>query len=547
MVETIAATRDVIARWLTPSAATGDVRDRSDDSANELANTADLLRIGVQWGERPHIQAGSKVVTFSGIVRAADRIATTLAGNGIERGDRVFVHGRNSAEWVSAVWGVWRASAVPVLGNPSWTEEEVAHALTATSSKAVLVDAALSQKIPSGVKLWAMADAECADERLVEEWSTILDSRAREVRITDPAAVVFTSGTTEFAKAALLTHRTFAVNLQGFLALTKKARRVVDAEPGPPALVSTPLFHVGGIHGVVRSLVEGGKRIFLSGRFDAGEILRIIEEEKVRSVLLVPTALKRLLAHPDFPKRDLSSLRSTTVGAAPVPASMLEELREKIPSLKVGVNTGYGLTETGGAVTAASPADIAARPGTVGRALPWMEIRIDNPDAEGYGEIAVRSSAQMLGYLTVQGLIEKPSDTGGWVMTGDIGRLDEDGYLWVNGRSKDVIIRGGENISAARVEAVLHGHPAVIEVGVIGLPDPEWGEIVGAVVRVGSDVDSAELTAHASEHLARFEIPAHWRLVRDPLPTNDMGKILKRELVHYFQADSGVESGQSHV
>lgn len=548
MTETTPTTRDVIARWLAPSAFERDVQDQPGDSGNELENTADLLRIGAQWGELPHIQAGPTVVTFSGIVQAADRIATTLAANGIERGDRVFVHGRNSAEWVAAVWGAWRASAVPVLGNPSWTEEEVAHALTSTTSRAAIVDAALTQRIPSGVRLWAMTDAECEDERVVEEWSTTLDSRAAEVRIDDPAAVVFTSGTTDFAKAALLTHRTFAVNLQGFLALTRKTDRVVNGEPGPSALVPAPLFHIGGIHGVVRSLVEGGKRVFLSGRFDAGEILRIVEEDKVRSLTLVPTALMRLLSHPDFPNRDLSSLRSATVGAAPVPETMLVELREKIPSLQVGVNTGYGLTETGGAVTAASASDVATRPGTTGRALPWMEIRIDNPDDHGFGEIAVRTSAQMLGYLTPEGLIEKPADTGGWVMTGDLGRLDEDGYLWVNGRSKEVIIRGGENISAARVEAVLHAHPAVLEVGVIGLPDPEWGEVVAAVVRVSSDdVDSAALAAHASTQLARFAIPARWKVVRDPLPTNDMGKILKRELVHYFEADSGLGSGESDV
>ncbi|MGW5146803.1 class I adenylate-forming enzyme family protein [Rhodococcus koreensis] len=530
------AIQDAINRWLAP---TDEVN--CDDGIHEphcgcLTNTADLLEIGARWGDLIHIQDGSVTVSFADIVRSADRFAVTLAQHGVDRGDRVFIHGRNSAAWVAAAWGVWRAAAVPVLGNPSWTSEEVRHALAVTTSQFAVVDSSLMDRLPSGAQRWRLDDIDFDEKHVDDSWSRLLDDRAREVAANDAAAVVFTSGTTEFAKAAVLTHRTFALNLQGFLALTGKTDRVVRREPAPTALITAPLFHIGGIHGVVRSLVEGSKRIFSSGRFDAGEVLRILETEKIRSLFLVPTALTRLLSHPDFAHRDLSSLRSATLGAAPVPPSLLEQLRTAIPSLKVGVNTGYGLTEAGGAVTAASGADVAARPGTAGRALPWAEIRIDNPDEHGRGEIGVRSGAQMLGYLTPNGLAEEPANSGGWVMTGDLGRIDDDGFLWVEGRSKDIIIRGGENISAARVEAVLHAHPAVLEAAAVGLRDPEWGEVVAVVVRVSSDdIDEQELADHASTLLARFEIPAHWQIVRDPLPTNAMGKILKRELLQLFE------------
>lgn len=548
MISLVSVSPDAITRLLTPPETANHVENPEHMSDSPLANTADLLKIGAQWGDLPHIQTGSTAVTFTQILRGADNVAVALVEQGVERGDRVFVHGRNSAEWVVAVWGAWRASAVPVLGNPSWTHDEVSHALKATSSRVAVVDQSLIEKIPTGTPMWNMADIKWSGPHVDDDWTATLDERAREVRAHDPSAVVFTSGTTEFAKAALLTHRSFASNLQGFLTLTKKVDRIVQQVPGAPTLITAPLFHVGGIHGVVRSLVEGSKRIFLPGRLDVGEVLRIVETEKLRSLFLVPTALARLLSHPDLAKYDLSSLQSVTVGAAPVPPSMLEHLKAAIPSLKVGVNTGYGLTETGGAVTAASATDVATHPGTVGRALPWTDIRIDAPDENGRGEIAVQSDAQMLGYLTENGLTEEPSANGGWVMTGDLGRLDDDGFLWVDGRSKDVIIRGGENISAARVESVIHTHPAVLEVGVVGLPDPEWGEVVAAVVRVASDdVDHDDLVAHASRHLARFEIPKHWRFVDGPLPTNAMGKILKNELGQFFVTPSSMSNGRKNA
>jgi long-chain acyl-CoA synthetase len=197
------------------------------------------------------------------------------------------------------------------------------------------------------------------------------------------------------------------------------------------------------------------------------------------------------------------------------------------PAVRRGVSTVYGMTEAGGTVAAASGALMADHPGTSGRALPVVELHIDSPDDAGTGEILVRSPAQMIGYWNDTG--GRLIDPGGWLHTGDLGRL-EDGLLYVTGRAKDIIIRGGENVAAAHVEEVLHRHPAVAAVAVVGLPDPDLGEIVGAVVQVRAPVAEGELSAFAAEHLARFEVPARWLLQPDPLQMTAAGKIAKHEL-----------------
>jgi long-chain acyl-CoA synthetase len=236
----------------------------------------------------------------------------------------------------------------------------------------------------------------------------------------------------------------------------------------------------------------------------------------------------RVLDHPDLAKRDITSVRSVSLGGAPVPASLVDRIRSAFPRSERAVGKVYGLTEAGGTLTSASGSDSLERPGTVGRPLPLVEVRISNPDTNGEGEIVARSVTQMSGYFGGTG--ESIIDAEGWIHTGDVGKIDDDGYLYVTGRSKDVIIRGGENIASSQVEERLAAHPDVVECVVLGLPDEDLGEAVAAaiVVRRGSPATPQILSEYAREWLAYFEVPTRWWFREDALPCNDSGKVDKR-------------------
>jgi acyl-CoA synthetase (AMP-forming)/AMP-acid ligase II len=294
---------------------------------------------------------------------------------------------------------------------------------------------------------------------------------------------------------------------------------------------------MGGIQSILATLLTGGKLVLHVGRFDAAIILRLIETERIQSWGGVPTMIGRVIDHPDLSLRDTSSLRSVTVSGTHVSPQLIDQVRQAFPTARRNAGTIYGMTEAGGTLTAATGKDLASRPGTVGRPFPVVELKIKDPDSSGKGEIVARSPTNMTGYL---GSAE-PSvvDAAGWLHTGDIGRIDDEGYLFIEGRIKDVIIRGGENIACPNVEAALGQHPAVADVAVIGLPDDEFGEVVAAVVvlRDGVEVRADDLEAFASESLAYFEVPSRWWLRREQLPTNATGKVVKQALREAWPID----------
>jgi long-chain acyl-CoA synthetase len=296
-------------------------------------------------------------------------------------------------------------------------------------------------------------------------------------------------------------------------------------------LLSLPLFHMGGVQVVLSSLLTGGTLSFLEGRFEPGEVLRLIEEEKIRVWGGVPTMISRVLDHPDLATRNTSSLSTVTISGASVSTALLDRVRSAFPSARRSAGTVYGMTEAGGTLTAVAGAAMEDRPGTVGRPLPTVELRISEPDADGVGEIEARSPTLMSGYW--QQADEAVITADGWLHTGDLGRIDSDGFLYVVGRSKDIVIRGGENIACANVEMALASHVDVEEVAVVGLPHPDYGEEVGVaiVLRPGADVDEAALRRFAAERLAYFEVPSRWWLRTDALPTNATGKVMKQALL----------------
>lgn len=490
----------------------------------------DLLADAARWAARTHLVQGRRRITFSAMADAVERVAGHLAGHGVGPGDRVMLLAPNSPEWVVTLWASVRIGAIAALGNGWWSPGEIAHTVGLVDPRLVIADTSRSALLPAGYP-----DDHVIDVGTVRSW---VDGQAPATAAPpvpdghedDPAVLIFTAGTTGFPKAVVLAHRSVIANLHGLLAVSRRLPDQIDpAKPGAVVLQSGPMFHIGGLQSLILALLSGNTMVFLQGRFDAGEVLDLIEAEGVTVWGAIPTMASRILEHPSMPERDLSRVRSISMGGAPVLPELTARLRDAFPRAQRGMSTIYGMTETGGTVASASGRLMAEHPLTSGAPMPVVDLRIDQPDADGIGEIVVRTPGQMIGYWgDEQANILEPD---GWLHTGDLGRLT-DGLLWVTGRSKDIIIRAGENIAAVHIEQVLLTHPDVAAVAVVGLPDADLGERVGAVVQVrrGGSAEGSALATFAAERLARFEVPTEWWLRDDEMPMSDAGKVEKHKL-----------------
>ena len=496
-------------------------------------DAAELLDDVRHWGNRVHLVRGAERMTFAELLDLVPRTAAVLAEHGVGPGDRVMLLAFNSVEWIVAFWATLAAGAVVVLANPWWSEEEARHALRAVDVALVLADPRSARLLPAEVPVLEVSEL-AAQAR--EPGRAPLPRPAPAGEDT-PAIILFTSGTSGPPKGAVLPHRSVIALQHALLHVTRQLPHLLaDDFPREVALQSGPLFHIGGVQALVRQLLLGGTLVFPAGKFDPTEVLDLMEAEGVHRWGGVPTMVSRVLNDPTIEGRDLSTVRAISLGGAPVLPELVARVKTRFPNVERGVSQVYGLSEGGGTLTAASGRDLAERPGTAGRALPIVELRIDRADEQGTGEVVARTPTVMLGYWG------QPSDgvvdEDGWVHTGDVGHIDADGYLFITGRLKDLIIRGGENIAAPHVEDVLLKHPDVREVAVCGRPDPDLGEIVAAAVVVAPDspVAVAELRAFAAEHLAYFEVPTSWWIRAEALPANDVGKVRKRDLLAAWPA-----------
>jgi acyl-CoA synthetase (AMP-forming)/AMP-acid ligase II len=317
------------------------------------------------------------------------------------------------------------------------------------------------------------------------------------------------------------------------LHITRKLPHQLDGSSHDVTLITGPLFHVGQMQTLLRAAVVGDTLVLSGGRYDPAEVLELIERHKINRWPAVPTMVSRLLDHPDVSKRDLTSLRSISIGGAPVHAELMQRMRNSLPSVSPRVPTGYGLTENGGQATAASGSEKPELLGSTGRPLPCVEVKFLPHDGLPDGEILLRSPTQMQGYF---GLEESPIDEDGWLHTGDLGRLDDHGCLWITGRCKDMIIRGGENIAPVAVERELMTIPGVVEAAVFGVPHADLGEEVMAVVVTDRDLTAEDLKGFIKSKVSSFAVPSRWRTQRDPLPTNPTGKVDKIALSAEFRA-----------
>jgi long-chain acyl-CoA synthetase len=503
-------------------------------------HAADLLVDARRWADRVHLVQGGRRLTFADVDRASARVAAGLTEAGLGRGDRLLLLAANSPEWVIAFWAGIRAGALVCLGNAWWGAVDVAHAVDLLEPAVVVCDESSAGLLPED------GGAVALDAGTIRAWSEdpTRDELSRpepdpEASEDDPAVAIFTAGTTGRPKAVVLPHRAIVANVHSLLAVAGRLPHQVDpSRPGAVVLQSGPLFHVGGVQSLLLALVGGNRIVFLAGRFAPAEVLDLIEGERVTVWGGVPTMASRVLSHPSLPERDLSSVRSITMGGSRVDPDLLVRMRAAFPRAGRGMSTIYGMTETGGTVASASGEVMAEHPETSGRPGPLTEMRIADAGSDGVGEILVRTPGQMLGYWRRPD--ENLVDEDGWVHTGDLGRLD-DGLLFVTGRSKDLIIRGGENIAAAQVESALVEHPAVATVAVVGRPDPDLGERVAAAVqlRAGHSATAEELKAFAADRLPRYAVPADWWLGEADLPATDVGKIDKATLRATWPSDGG--------
>jgi acyl-CoA synthetase (AMP-forming)/AMP-acid ligase II len=495
-----------------------------------------LLSFAKRRGTRPHLIQGERTVSFVDLHHAVAAKARELAELGVQPGDRIVLLGWNSPEWVLNFWACLGAGAVPVLANAWWSATEVENGLALMRPVLTLADAPSVSKMPEGSRMgpWAVDTTPRQDDEVAAD-----GPRDEE----GTAVIVFTSGTSGQPKAVVLSHRAVLARLQMTLHVTRKLPHQVDESVGDVTLVTGPLFHVGGMQTLLRALVVGDSLVLSRGKYDPASVLESIERHRVTRWNAVPTMVSRLLDHPDASRRDVSSLKSISVGGAPVHKELMQRIRERLPSVSPRIPTGYGLTENGGQATGSAGSESVELFGSAGRPMPCVEARFLPHPGLPDGEVLLRSPTQMSGYF---GIDESPIDQEGWLHTGDLGRLDEQGNLWITGRCKDMIIRGGENIAPAAVEHALMSIPGVADAVVLGVPHADLGEEVMAIVVVAAaDVTPASLQERLRGNVASFAIPSRWRIQREPLPTNPAGKVDKAAIGAHVRAEVAQERAKA--
>jgi long-chain acyl-CoA synthetase len=494
----------------------------------------ELLEERNRWPDRDYLVCGDRRITFEEHYQAVQAVARRLVESGVSPGDRVLLLAGNSPEFVAAWWATLAIGAIAVLGNRWWTPAQVEQCVVDTSPTLVGVDARTTTLVTNGKQLLNLDD-------LTDVWEDPITANPAPTPVseTDPAVVIYTSGTTGQAKGVVLSHRAIVANLHNLLDRSRRRPSEVDSDaPQQVSLLTVPLFHMSGMQAMTLAAVTGDRLVFPSpGPVDATTILELIQQESVSSFAAVPTVLGRIVKHPDLASFDTSSVRSVTMGGMFVHPSIVEQVRVVFPAASRRVGALYGMTESGGVLTTIGGSQLIDKPTSSGLPLPVVELRIAEVEEDGSGEILVRSPTNMSGYW---GQPYSPElDADGWLHTGDIGRIEGD-HLYVVGRSKEIVIRGGENIAATRVESCLLAHPDVLEAAVLPLEHPDLGEEVAAVVTVKpqSALSVSTLKAHAADSLAHFEVPSAWWIRYEPLPLTASGKVKKAELVEAWPTAS---------
>ncbi len=532
---------------------------------NRLGTMRDLLAMADARADTEFLVHEDRRLTFGEHNAMVRRLTASLAEMGVGPGDRVALLSANTVEWVVTFWAAAAAGATLVPLNAWWKTEELEYALRDSGARVLVCDAkrrAAMGDLPSRVEsleVVAVIDGRQAGAAGAEaaglgelRFSDLvlgegLPPALPDVTVAedDILGILYTSGTTGAPKGATVTHRQAIANLQNIFviglagAMRGAAAPELSADTQSAALLVVPLFHVtGSLATMVVTYASGGKLVLMPpGRFDPETAMRIIESERITAIGGVPTVMWRIVESPALGRYDLSSVSRASYGGAPAAPELVERIESAFPKLRQTLSTAYGLTETASVATINSGDDYFSHPGSVGRAVPTVELRVtdDGRDlpAGGTGEIEIKGPTVMMrGYWNLPGATAEVLSADGWFRSGDVGYLDDDGFLTIVDRAKDMVIRGGENIYCVEVENALFSHPDVVDAAVIGVPHRTLGEEVKAVVqlREGARVGPAELREHCALHLADFKVPSEIEVRAEPLPRNPAGKIQKNLL-----------------
>lgn len=524
---------------------------------NTPSSMAQLLRGTAAHGDRDYIVFEGERLTYAEHLRQVGGLAAHLASIGVGKGDRIAVGMRNYPEFPVGFWSAIATGAVSVPLNAWWTGPEMVYAINDSAAKVLFLDDERYERIaPHLAELPSVVATVVCRSRVelpddVTRWEELRDAFSADASLPDVdiapddlASIMYTSGTTGFPKGAMHSHRNHLTNIFNSILGGAAGAVAAGTTPAPgappparqPAMFSMfPFFHIGGMSTLYLAPATGMKLVTLY-KWDLDKAIDALVAESVSSMAVVPMLFRQILDSPRVDELSPDVLAGIASGGAPVPPDLITRTESQFAA-KVAPANAYGLTETTSGVVTNSGSDYFAHPNSVGRAVPGADIRIVGPDdgldqPQGdVGEIWVHGPNVVAGYWNNESATAA-SFTDGWFHTGDLGYVGDEGFVYIVDRLKDVVIRGGENVYCAEVEAALFLHPDVADVAVIGLPDESFGEQVVAVVerRAGSDLGAADLQRFAAERLARFKVPSTVVFRDEPLPRNATGKILKRDL-----------------
>lgn len=530
-------------------------------------NAPPTLRILTQlvraYGPREFTIYDDERVTYEANYRAVSHLAHRLREMGVEKGDRVALAMRNLPEWPVIYFATVSIGAIIVPLNAWWTGGELEYALNDSGAKLLFVDGERHErlktcydKIPAlerAIVSRARGDLDGAAllDALIGtpgSWAALDDIGLPEADVLpdDDATIFYTSGTTGSPKGALGTHRNFVTNIMssGYTAARAMLRRgeiPPEAPEHKTMLLVIPLFHVTACSAAMMTLVAAGGTMIFMRRWEPELAMEIIQREKVNMTGGVPTIAWQLIEHPNRANYDLSSLESIAYGGAPSAPELVKRIYEEFGALP---GNGWGMTETTATVTQHSGEDYLARPSSAGIPVAAADIKV--MDVEGRQDLPIGEVGELWarGPMIVKGYWNKPEATAetfvnGWVRTGDLARIDEEGFLYVVDRAKDIIIRGGENIYSSEVEDVLYAYPGVMDCALVGVPHKTLGEEPAAVVHLapGASASESDLQDWVRHRLAGFKVPVKVLFAPETLPRNANGKILKKDLKALFVSD----------
>lgn len=517
---------------------------------------------GAAHGDKEFVVHGDQRITYSDFLAEVNALSAWLASNGISKGDRVAVLSANNPQWCAAFWATVDMGAILVGLNGWWNTDEIIYGLNHSGAKVLVADARRFERvaehlgeIPALEQILLIDDTPdshatgAASPTVISYGDAVAEGASgdqgfptTEIGESDPAVIFYTSGTTGRPKGAVSTHGNMIANLANTVfsltlsAMTNPAASRVTDGGQPVSLLTSPLFHVSGCHStLVVGFMGGMKLVIPEGRFDPEKVFGLIEAEGVKIWATVPTMIWRATEHPSRNDFDLSTVVSVAFGGSPSADELQRRIRETFPNVKATTNA-YGLTESSSVATILTAGENVERVDSVGLPMPVVDIAIADPlgnhlRAGETGEVLIRGPIIMAGYW------DNPEATAdairdGWLHTGDVGHLDDDGYLYITDRAKDMLIRGGENVYCVEIENRLVEHPEIADAAVVGVPHHELGEEVKAVVELtdGATLTEDDIRAWVGETLAGFKVPTYVERHDGKLPRNASGKLLKNVL-----------------